>query len=31
VKHVVTAAGGTVEASGAPGRGLEIVCRFPAA
>jgi signal transduction histidine kinase len=31
VKHVVTAAGGTVEANGGPGRGLEIVCRFPAA
>jgi signal transduction histidine kinase len=30
VKHIVTSAGGTVEASGAPGRGLEIVCRFPA-
>ncbi len=29
VKHVVTSAGGTVEATGAPGRGLEIVCRFP--
>jgi two-component system sensor histidine kinase SenX3 len=31
VKHIVTSAGGTVEASGAPGRGLTIVCRFPAA
>lgn len=30
VKHIVTSAGGSVEASGAPGRGLEIVCRFPA-
>ena len=30
VKHVVTSAGGTVEADSAPGRGLEIVCRFPA-
>ena len=30
VKHVVTSAGGTVEARGAPGKGLEIVCRFPA-
>jgi len=30
VKHVVTSAGGTVEASSPPGRGLEIVCRFPA-
>jgi two-component system, OmpR family, phosphate regulon sensor histidine kinase PhoR len=29
VKHVVTSAGGTVEARGAPGHGLEIVCRFP--
>jgi signal transduction histidine kinase len=28
VKHIVTSAGGTVEASGAPGRGLTIVCRF---
>lgn len=28
VKHIVTSAGGTVEARGAPGRGLEIVCRF---
>src|SRR5581483_10449727 len=32
VKHVVTSAGGSVEARKAPrGRGLEIVCRFPAA
>jgi len=30
VKHVVTSAGGTVEARSAPGHGLEIVCRFPA-
>jgi two-component system phosphate regulon sensor histidine kinase PhoR len=30
VKHIVTSAGGSVEASGAPGRGLEITCRFPA-
>jgi two-component system phosphate regulon sensor histidine kinase PhoR len=30
VKHIVTSAGGSVEALGAPGRGLEIVCRFPA-
>jgi signal transduction histidine kinase len=30
VKHIVTSAGGSVEASGAPGRGLEIACRFPA-
>jgi signal transduction histidine kinase len=29
VKHVVTQAGGTVEASGGRGRGLEIRCRFP--
>jgi signal transduction histidine kinase len=29
VKHVVTSAGGTVEARGRPGKGLEIVCRFP--
>ena len=29
VKHVVTSAGGTVEASGGPGRGLTVVCRFP--
>jgi signal transduction histidine kinase len=31
VKHVVTAAGGAVEARGRPGRGLEIVARFPRA
>jgi two-component system phosphate regulon sensor histidine kinase PhoR len=31
VKHVITSAGGTVEAHSAPGRGLEIVCTFPAA
>ena len=29
VKHVVTSAGGTVEADGARGRGLEIRCSFP--
>ncbi len=29
VKHVVTSAGGEIEASGAPGRGLEIRARFP--
>jgi signal transduction histidine kinase len=29
VKHVVTQAGGTVEASGTRGRGLEIRCLFP--
>jgi two-component system phosphate regulon sensor histidine kinase PhoR len=28
VKHVVTSAGGSVEARGAPGKGLEVVCRF---
>src|SRR5436189_840686 len=30
VKHIVTSAGGTVEARAAAGRGLEILCRFPA-
>jgi two-component system phosphate regulon sensor histidine kinase PhoR len=30
VKHVVTSAGGTVDASGGPGRGLTIHCTFPA-
>jgi two-component system phosphate regulon sensor histidine kinase PhoR len=29
VKHVVVSAGGEVEASGGPGRGLQIVCSFP--
>jgi signal transduction histidine kinase len=29
VKHVVTQAGGSVEARGGSGRGLEIRCRFP--
>ncbi|HEX2045846.1 MAG TPA: ATP-binding protein [Gaiellaceae bacterium] len=29
VKHVVTSAGGTVEATGARGHGLTIRCRFP--
>jgi two-component system, OmpR family, phosphate regulon sensor histidine kinase PhoR len=29
VKHVVTSAGGTVEASGGPGQGLTIRCVFP--
>jgi two-component system, OmpR family, phosphate regulon sensor histidine kinase PhoR len=29
VKHVVTSAGGTVEASGGLGKGLTISCRFP--
>jgi signal transduction histidine kinase len=28
VKHIVTSAGGTVDASGAPGRGLTVTCRF---
>jgi two-component system, OmpR family, phosphate regulon sensor histidine kinase PhoR len=30
VKHVVASAGGEIDASGGPGRGLRIVCRFPA-
>ena len=30
VKHVVVSAGGTVEAHGGPGRGLQIRCTFPA-
>jgi signal transduction histidine kinase len=30
VKHVVTSAGGTIEAAGGPGGGLAIYCRFPA-
>ena len=30
VKHVVVSAGGKVEASGGPGRGLQIFCSFPA-
>ena len=30
VKHVVTQAGGTVDARGAPGQGLEIRCELPA-
>ncbi len=29
VKHVVVSAGGDVEASGEPGRGLRVTCRFP--
>jgi signal transduction histidine kinase len=29
VKHIVTSAGGTIEARGAPGEGLEIRCTFP--
>ena len=29
VKHVVTAAGGEVEASGSTGRGLQVRCAFP--
>jgi signal transduction histidine kinase len=28
VKHIVSSAGGSVEARGGPGRGLEIACRF---
>jgi signal transduction histidine kinase len=31
VKHIVTQAGGTVEARGSRGRGLEVRCEFPAA
>jgi two-component system phosphate regulon sensor histidine kinase PhoR len=30
VKHIVTSAGGTVEAEGGPGRGLTVRCTFPA-
>jgi len=30
VKHVVASAGGRVEASGGPGRGLRVICSFPA-
>ena len=30
VKHVVVSAGGAVEASGGPGRGLRVICSFPA-
>jgi two-component system, OmpR family, phosphate regulon sensor histidine kinase PhoR len=30
VKHIVTSAGGTVEATGGPGRGLQIRCTFSA-
>ncbi|MDX6441140.1 MAG: hypothetical protein QOE43_869, partial [Gaiellaceae bacterium] len=29
VKHIVTSAGGSVEAHSKPGSGLEIICRFP--
>ena len=29
VKHIVAAAGGTVDAEGAPGHGLTITCLFP--
>jgi len=29
VKHVVVSAGGEIQASGGPGRGLRIVCSFP--
>ena len=31
VKHIVTSAGGAIEARGGPGQGLEIRCFFPAA
>ncbi|MBA2361051.1 MAG: HAMP domain-containing histidine kinase [Actinobacteria bacterium] len=31
VKHIAAAAGGTVDAAGAPGHGLTITCRFPPA
>jgi two-component system phosphate regulon sensor histidine kinase PhoR len=31
VKHIVTSAGGTIEARGGPGKGLEIRCLFPSA
>jgi signal transduction histidine kinase len=30
VKHVVVSAGGSIEASGGPGRGLHVACSFPA-
>jgi two-component system phosphate regulon sensor histidine kinase PhoR len=30
VKHVVASAGGSVDAAGGPGRGLHVVCSFPA-
>ena len=30
VKHVIASAGGQVEASGGPGRGLRVLCSFPA-
>ena len=30
VKHIVTSAGGTIEARGGPGEGLEIRCFVPA-
>ena len=30
VKHIVTQAGGTVEARGSRGRGLEVRCELPA-
>lgn len=29
VKHIVTSAGGSVEARGGPVKGLQIICRFP--
>jgi signal transduction histidine kinase len=31
VKHIVTSAGGEVEATSKPGQGLEIRARFPRA
>jgi signal transduction histidine kinase len=30
VKHVVVSAGGAIESSGGPGRGLQVACKFPA-
>jgi signal transduction histidine kinase len=30
VKHVVVSAGGAIESSGGPGRGLRVACKFPA-
>jgi len=29
VKHIVVAAGGRIDAEGAPGKGLSIRCTFP--
>jgi len=31
VKHVVNSAGGSIDATGAPGSGVAIRCRFPSA